>query len=329
MTRKRPIRKDRVFLALVAVLAAILVPILLMRGRSPGVPGTSGASGGPSPGAVGSGEGSTAAPSQGEPAGQTGPAADAGSEETAPSVEPLILIHTVREGETASQIASELGVSGEELMADNRLLSFDSVAPGQALRVSRVGLLHVVKAGQTLADVSLEYGVPVEEIVAVNGTSDPETIYAGKEIIVPGAAPSVWENVVRLSRGKETRFINPVDGKVVATFGYQDDPILGPRNHQGIDFDVPVGTSVGAAAPGRVYFVGQLDGPGTLVVIEHADGYYTTYAHLSETLVSVGQFVDAGQPIALSGNSGVSTGPHLHFEIRTRDFPVDPLRYLP
>jgi len=257
------------------------------------------------------------------------PLDETGDEQLPVPAQPLILIHTVREGETLSGIASDLGVSVEALMASNRILSPESVAPGQAVRVSHLGLLHIIKAGQTLTDIALEYGVPVQEIAAANGITDQDAIYAGKEIIVPGAGPSVWQQVVRLGLGQATRFINPVEGERVALFGYQDDPALGWRNHQGIDFDVPIGTVVCAAAAGRVYFVGEIDGPGTLVVIEHTDGYYSTYAHLSKTLVSVGQFVDSGQAIAESGNSGVSTGPHLHFEIRTRDFPVDPLRYLP
>ncbi len=274
-------------------------------------------------------EGAQAPPPEGGLAASVSPPGETGEEQIAVRTQPLILIHTVQVGETLSGIAAELGVSVEDLMASNRILSPESVPPGQTVRVSHLGLLHSIKAGQTLSDIALEYGVSVQEIAAANGITDPEAIYAGKEIIIPGASPSIWEEVVRLSRGQATRFINPVEGKRVALFGYQDDPDLGWRDHQGIDIDVPVGTTVRAAAAGHVYFVGEVDGPGTLVVIEHTDGYYSTYAHLSKTLVSVGQFVDAGQAIAESGNSGVSSGPHLHFEIRTHDFPVDPLRYLP
>ena len=331
MTRKRPIRKDRVFLAAIVVLAAILVPILFLRGRSPAPQAAASeeSSGSPPVAAAGATEGAQAALPQGGPASPVSPLDETGDGQMPVPVQPLILIHTLREGETLPGIAADLGVSVEALMASNRILSPESLAPGQAVRVSHLGLLHIIRAGQTLTDIALEYGVPAKEIAALNGITDPETIYAGKELIVPGASPSVWEQVRRLSLGQATRFINPVEGKRVALFGYQDDPILGWRDHQGIDFDVPVGTTVCAAAAGHVYFVGELDGPGALVVIEHADGYYSTYAHLSKTLVSVGQFVDSGQAIAESGNSGVSSGPHLHFEIRTRDFPVDPLRYLP
>ncbi len=331
MTRKRPIRRDRVFLAALVVLAAILVPILFLRGRSPAPQAavSEETSGSPSAAASQATEGAQTAPPEGELTASVSPLDETGNEQIPVATQALILIHTIQEGETLSGIAVELGVSVEGLMASNRILSPESVATGQAVRVSHLGLLHIIKAGQTLSDIALEYGIPVQEIAAANGITDAETIYAGKEIIVPGASPSIWGEVVRLSQGQATRFINPVQGKRVALFGYQDDPDLGWRDHQGMDIDVPVGTTVRAAAAGHVYFVGELDGPGTLVVIEHTDGYYSTYAHLSKTLVSVGQFVDTGQAIAESGNSGVSSGPHLHFEIRTRDFPVDPLRYLP
>ena len=66
-----------------------------------------------------------------------------------------------------------------------------------------------------------------------------------------------------------------------------------------------------------------------MIVIEHADGYFTMYGHLSGAIVSPGRYVEIGQEIALSGNTGISSGPHLHFEIRNREFPIDPLRYMP
>lgn len=322
MTSKKPIRKGRVLLVVLVALAAILTPLLL---RSRGglreerlEAATAESSFASSPNGT-----EVSAP-------EASPAGTSETEKPLPVKRPLILQHVVKQGETLVQIASLLGVSAGELMADNRLLSAEALRPGMTLRASRDGILHRIKSGQTLTDISLTYGVPVAQIAEKNGIADPQVVFAGEEIVIPRGTSSIWKSVVRLSRGQEVRFIRPVEGEVVAGFGWRVHPVLGVRDHHnGIDFDVPIGTPVHAAAMGLVYFVGDQEGPGTLIILEHADGYYTAYGHLSKTLVHVGQFVEMGQPIAESGNTGISSGPHLHFEVRNQDFPADPLRYLP
>ena len=91
---------------------------------------------------------------------------------------------------------------------------------------------------------------------------------------------------------------------------------------------MPVGTSVRAAASGKVTFSGTQSGYGKIIIIDHGNGVSTRYAHNSKLLVGVGDRVDAGDRIALSGNTGKSTGPHLHFEIRMNGRSVNPLNYL-
>ncbi|HDL85475.1 MAG TPA: M23 family metallopeptidase [Candidatus Acetothermia bacterium] len=160
--------------------------------------------------------------------------------------------------------------------------------------------------------------------------TDPGRIFAGKGIIIPGATTDLWQTVIRLSHGKVARFIWPLEGKITSPFGWRNNPVTGERQrHNGIDIDVPVGTIVHAAAPGKVYFTGEDSGYGTMIILQHSDNYYTVYGHLSSILVSKGQYVEVGQPIAESGNTGLSTGPHLHFEVRNGEFPIDPQRYLP
>ena len=322
MIEKRPIRKDRVALVAVFVLAAILLPILLRSGGPP-----------PSPPSVEPEE--TALPPVLEPpdvddSPQLPEIDEPLPEDRPPQQGPIILEHTVAEGETVSRVASLLGVTVDQVGASNRIRSPQSLVPGQILRVSQEGILHLIKAGQTLSDIALTYAVLVEEIIAANRISDPQLIYAGEEIVIPKTIDDRWEHVVRLSQGKETRFIWPLLGEVISPFGWRIHPVLEHRHHHnGIDIDVPVGTTVRAAAMGRVTFVGEEEGYGTLVVLSHAEDYYTAYGHLSQAFVYSGQFVEAGQPIAESGNTGISSGPHLHFEVRNREFPVDPLRYLP
>jgi murein DD-endopeptidase MepM/ murein hydrolase activator NlpD len=217
-----------------------------------------------------------------------------------------------------------------QLEASNRIFDPSSIQPGRVLRTPAKGILHLIKAGQTLADIAATYAVPLKEIVSLNQIADPSLIRAGEELVIPPSVVSPWASVMHLSKGAESRFIWPLLGDVVSPFGWRTHPVLGYRHeHNGIDIDVQEGTTVHAASYGRVVFTGDQEGYGTYVAIAHEDGYITGYGHLSKVLVHKGQFVEAGQAIALSGNTGISNGPHLHFEIRNGPFAIDPARYLP
>lgn len=115
----------------------------------------------------------------------------------------------------------------------------------------------------------------------------------------------------------------PVDGPVVSGFGMRWG-----RMHEGIDIAVPTGTQVRASADGTVIHSGWLGGYGLLVVVDHGNGLATAYAHNSVLLVAVGQSVAQGQTLSLSGSTGHSSGPHVHFEVRVDGVAVDPLLYL-
>ncbi len=100
------------------------------------------------------------------------------------------------------------------------------------------------------------------------------------------------------------------------------------RMHTGIDIGAGYGAPVHAAATGVVVTAGVISGYGNAVVIDHGDGIATLYGHLSRFAVRTGQRVDVGQTVGAVGNTGNSTGPHLHFEVRVRGVPVDPMAYL-
>lgn len=114
-------------------------------------------------------------------------------------------------------------------------------------------------------------------------------------------------------------------GIVSSSFGPRTDPIDGSREfHKGVDIAAPEGTPVKAAAPGKVVSSGWVNGYGNTVEVDHGGGLVTRYAHNSRNLVSVGDEIQAGQPIALVGSTGRSTGAHVHFEIRRLGKPVNP-----
>lgn len=123
--------------------------------------------------------------------------------------------------------------------------------------------------------------------------------------------------------------LRPIDTRQTSAFGMRMHPILQEeRMHKGIDFAGPYGTRVNAAAAGRVVFSGQATGFGNIVVIEHRAGFETAYAHLSQLNVEVGDRIGAGYKVGEVGSSGMSTGPHLHFEVRVNGKQVDPADYL-
>ena len=123
----------------------------------------------------------------------------------------------------------------------------------------------------------------------------------------------------------------PIPGstRISSPFGNRVDPFTGRLAfHPGIDFPWPSGTSVKSAGAGKVIYVGQINGYGNVVDIDHGGGIVTRYGHLSAFLVSKGEEVDTGTPIGRVGSTGRSTGPHLHFEVRRDDSPVNPTPYL-
>ncbi len=121
----------------------------------------------------------------------------------------------------------------------------------------------------------------------------------------------------------------PSAGELTSGFGYRIHPILGySRFHGGLDFGADYGTLIRAAAPGKVLFAGWYGGYGQTVILDHGNSITTLYGHASEIYVSEGQTLQRGTPIAAVGSTGLSTGPHLHFEVRISGTPVDPQEYL-
>lgn len=130
-------------------------------------------------------------------------------------------------------------------------------------------------------------------------------------ILREGRAPKA-----RATQGSSEEPLLPVKGTISSGYGWRHDPIDGGvRHHNGVDIAVPTGSPVKSIAAGKIVFSGPRGGYGNLVVIDHGDGSQSLYGHNSQLTVAAGQEVAAGEVVAMSGSTGRSTGPHLHFEL--------------
>ena len=199
---------------------------------------------------------------------------------------------------------------------------------------SPAGNWYVVAPGETLETIARRADVPMADLVEINGLADPADARPGRLIFIlasPGAPPSAPTDDAPLpptliASGTPLRWPLATGRIVIASpFGTREG-----RPHEGIDLPAPVGTPVFAAADGRVVYAGNgIRGYGNLVVVRHAGDLLTVYAHNSVLLVTPGQPVRAGDRIALVGQSGRATGPHLHFEVRAGQIPKNPMGFLP
>lgn len=201
-----------------------------------------------------------------------------------------------------------------------------------------VGTTHVVEKGETLYRIARAYGIEPRELMEANGITDPRTLAPGQELFVPGAprpvdvpplaagsASAAREPDELLPRKGGTGALQwPLKGVLYRGFGVKQG-----QRHDGIDLSAPEGTPVRAAAAGEVIYVGTQSGYGLIVIVRHAGGLITLYAHNSEVLVKDGDRVEAGTPVAKVGQTGRTSGPHLHFEVREGTRPRDPLQFLP
>jgi lipoprotein NlpD len=193
---------------------------------------------------------------------------------------------------------------------------------------------HKVSAGENLYRIALQYGLTADELAMANGISDARSLAVGQELIIPVSAAEPSESAPprappvpeekKLAVGKGDGSLSwPVRGVLYARFGRK-----GREPHDGIDLAAPLGTPVQTAAQGTVLFAGEQRGYGLLAIVEHPEGLVTLYAHNRDLRVKQGQKVRPGQVIATVGESGRTSGPHLHFEVRRSGKPVDPLEHL-
>lgn len=218
------------------------------------------------------------------------------------------------------QVSALAALEGSQLaLADELTRAVDARSDRLEQTIRRVGLnprLVVAKL-----DPEEAQGGPLDTLARPGETLDPRFARVGASLT----------RMSLLERG-----LNAIPSHLPASlefvssgFGFRSDPITGePAMHAGLDFRGPIGTPIYAAAAGRVIFAGERSGYGNCLEIAHGNGMTTRYAHMSAFKAQVGQQVGAADAIGAIGNTGRSTGPHLHFEVRINDQAVNPRPFL-
>ncbi len=242
------------------------------------------------------------------------------------------IIHTVKRGETVYRIARAYGIDPADLMETNGIADPRTIAIGAELFVP--GAARVVEVPPA----------PVAGDPAPAGAHAPATPPRSTAVAAaPDPGPSSHEPASAPSPGPPSHAAAPAPAPAPHARNGGDPPLAWPlkgvlygrygvragHRHDGIDIAAPEGTTVGAAAAGTVIYAGEQTGYGAIVIVRHDGGLVTLYAHASRLLVDEGARVRRGEGIARVGQTGRTTGPHLHFEVREGTRPRNPLLYLP
>lgn len=231
-----------------------------------------------------------------------------------------ISVYVVREGDSLSQIAEMFGVTTNTILWANDIPRATAIKPGDTLVILPVvGVRHIVKPGDTITSIAKKYTGDVAEIELYNQIESGAPLVVGSTLVIPGGAmhtetvkpaPATTAGGARGSSATTAALSHPVPGAIKTQ---------GIHGYNAIDLAAAVGTPIRAVAAGEVIVSkssGWNGGYGNYIVIRHANGVQTLYAHLSRNDVGVGAQVSSGQVIGAMGSTGKSTGSHLHFEVR-------------
>ncbi|MEN6348364.1 MAG: M23 family metallopeptidase [Syntrophomonas sp.] len=234
--------------------------------------------------------------------------------------------YQVKKGDTLWAICQSFKVDLASLTSLNRLNEDSVLTVGQDLKIPSCNSpVYVIKKGDTLWGIASSYGISIDELQKLNSGLNPERLKVGNTINIPA-------NIKRVKSSSEPSrslgsirlfFAWPLFGTITSNYGWRSSGF-----HHGLDIAGKVGDPIKASAGGLVSFVGYKSIYGRTVVLDHSDGTQTLYAHTQKIYVKKGQEVQRGQTIAAVGTSGFTTGPHLHFEIRSGDKTLNPGKYL-
>jgi len=235
--------------------------------------------------------------------------------------------YRVQRGDSVSGIAQKFKVSIGAIIASNNIQNARRLQEGSILKIPNVdGIPYQIKKDDSLSKIAASFNVPLEVILDVNDIKT-DNIRPGETLFIPGARM----NDIDLRRSLGEVFMYPLQGRFITSrYGMRKDPKNGVLQfHNGVDFRGNIGTTVMASLDGVVADVGQNWLYGKYIIITHGNGYQTLYGHLNSFNVKKGDRVARGRKIGEVGNTGYSTGPHLHFGIFDRNGKwVNPLELL-
>jgi murein DD-endopeptidase MepM/ murein hydrolase activator NlpD len=249
------------------------------------------------------------------------------------------ITYVVQPGDVLGKIAQEYGISVNTILWENDLSWNSTIRPGQKLNVlADSGINYEIKSGDTVLAIAKKYQTEAKEIVEINKLADAGDIQIGDLLFIPnGVKPTA---VVSSYKPKPAP-VSAYSDKVVPPAADTNTgtkflwPLTSHRitqyyhwGHSGLDVGDKTGNPIYAAEAGKIERSGWSRGYGYNVVINHGNGLKTIYGHASQLLVKAGDSVARGETIALIGNTGWSTGPHLHFEVRVNEVRKNPLNYI-
>lgn len=226
-----------------------------------------------------------------------------------------ISIYEVKKGDTLASVAKLFKVSKNTILWANDITATSALKPGTTLVILPItGIKLTIKKGDTVASLAKKYKADSDDIAKYNGIAKDADLTIGDQIIIPEGeivTPATTKLAVKkLPTAPLGYFVKPMKSYVKTQ---------GIHGHNGVDLSGPYGSSIVAVAAGRVIVAkssGYNGGYGSMIVVAHPNGIQTLYAHLSQVSVSQGDNVQQGQVIGAEGNTGRSTGPHLHIEVR-------------
>lgn len=233
--------------------------------------------------------------------------------------------YQIKKGDTLWSISRSYDVDLPTVMSINNLNPDSILAIGQTIKLPADNArVHSIKKGETMWSIASLYDTDVEELRKLNNDKKPQNLKIGDELIIPESKVRVIAVMAVPSRSLTGGiYAWPVTGTITSYYGWRKSGF-----HHGLDIAAKIGTPINAASSGQVSFAGTRAIYGKTVIIDHADGKQTLYAHLSKFNVKKGQEIAKGQVIAYVGTTGRTTGPHLHFAVLQGDETYDPLKFL-
>jgi len=240
--------------------------------------------------------------------------------------------YTVKQGDTVSGIAEKYSLSLGSIISFNQLTEAWNLRSGKVLKIPNMdGVAYTIQKGDTISSIAAKMKVPQNAILDANDILS-ENIPVGKVIFIPGGKMDAGALNSAIKRSVSEKMIYPVNStRVTSNFGWREDPVnpvAGQMTfHGAVDLAGRMGDPVKAALKGTVLHVDNNRNLGNFIILKHGE-YQTVYAHLSAVLVKAGEEVSQGQLIGKVGETGYTTGPHLHFEVFRNGTRINPLELL-